>query len=191
MFRTFPWVDLCKAYLIEAKWYYNNYKTTLEEYLNNGVTSVGGKALLTHTFFSSPLTFPKEALYFFSQHPSLLDWSSVIFRLADDLGTSKDELERGDVLKSMECYMHETGASEDVAREHIWNMIDETWKKINKELMSNDFLLLPQGFIRATVNLIRTTQSIYQYGDGHGRTDDETKNRVTLLLFEPIPLVEA
>ncbi|XP_043692889.1 alpha-terpineol synthase, chloroplastic-like [Telopea speciosissima] len=176
------WVDLCKAYLIEAKWYYNNHKTTLEEYLNNGITSIACKALLIHAFFSSPLTFPKETLYCFSQHPSLLDWSAIIFRLADDLGTSKDELERGDVLKSIQSYMHETGASEDVAREQMWNMIHETWKKINKEF------LLPQHFIRTTLKLVRNSLCIYQYGDGHGAIDDQTKNRVKLLLFEAIPI---
>ncbi|XP_042487418.1 alpha-terpineol synthase, chloroplastic-like [Macadamia integrifolia] len=183
------WVDLCKAYLIEAKWYYNNHRTTLEECLNNAITTISVKVILIHAFFSLRQTFRKEALYCFSQYPSLLTWPSMIVRLANDLGTSKDELERGDVLKSIQSYMHQTGASEDVAREHIRHMIDETWKKLNKEVIISDESLLPQHFIRTTVNLVRISLFIYQYGDGHATIDNESKNQITSLFFEPIPLV--
>ncbi|XP_042482295.1 alpha-terpineol synthase, chloroplastic-like [Macadamia integrifolia] len=51
-FLKIRWVDLCKAYLIEAKWYYNNHRKTLEEYLNNAITSIGGKVILIHAFSS-------------------------------------------------------------------------------------------------------------------------------------------
>ncbi|XP_042490882.1 alpha-terpineol synthase, chloroplastic-like [Macadamia integrifolia] len=183
------WVDLCKAYLIEAKWYYNNHRTTLEECLNNAITTISVKVILIHAFFSLRQTFRKEALYCFSQYPSLLTWPSMIVRLANDLGTSKDELERGDVLKSIQYYMHQTGASEDVAREHIRHMIDEMWKKLNKEVIISDESLLPQHFIRTTINLVRISLFIYQYGDGHATIDNESKNQITSLFFEPIPLV--
>ncbi|PPS10156.1 hypothetical protein GOBAR_AA10484 [Gossypium barbadense] len=36
------WTDLCKAYLLEAKWYYTGYTPTLQEYMDNGWIS-GGK----------------------------------------------------------------------------------------------------------------------------------------------------
>ncbi|PIA43665.1 hypothetical protein AQUCO_01800018v1 [Aquilegia coerulea] len=35
------WADLCKAYLIEAKWFYTGYTPTLKEYLENAVVSIG------------------------------------------------------------------------------------------------------------------------------------------------------
>ncbi|KAL1534748.1 cineole synthase 1, chloroplastic-like [Salvia divinorum] len=35
--------------------------------------------------------------------------------LADDMGTSLDEVERGDVPKSVQCYMNENNASEEEA----------------------------------------------------------------------------
>ncbi|OVA14469.1 Terpene synthase [Macleaya cordata] len=50
-----------------------------------------------------------------NNNPDLLRWSSMIVRLADDLGTSTDELARGDVAKSIQCYMHQTGVSEFIA----------------------------------------------------------------------------
>ncbi|XP_043720092.1 alpha-terpineol synthase, chloroplastic-like isoform X3 [Telopea speciosissima] len=194
-FDTIPslkkvWIDLCKAYLVEAKWYYKGHKTTLEEYLNNAVISIGCNVILIHSFFSLQQNIREEALDYISENPSILHLSSMIVRLADDLGTSVGELERGDVLKSIQSYMHQTGASEGAAREHISHMIDETWKKINKEILANNYFLLPQPFIETTANLARMSVCTYQHGDGYGAIDDDGKNRVKSLLFEPIPLLK-
>ncbi|XP_043720846.1 terpene synthase 10-like [Telopea speciosissima] len=189
------WIDLCKTYLVEAKWYYNGHKTTLGEYLNNAVISISGYVVLNHIFFSLPHpTIPEEALDCLSQDDdlSLLHSTSMIVRLADDLGTSVAELERGDVLKSIQSYMYETGASEEMAREHIRHMIEETWQKMNKDIFNNnnkDSLCLPQLFIKTAANFARMSQCMYQHGDGHGIFVDENKNRTNSLLFEPIPLL--
>ncbi|XP_042487138.1 alpha-terpineol synthase, chloroplastic-like isoform X2 [Macadamia integrifolia] len=182
------WIELCKAYLIEAKWYHNNDKTTLKEYLNNAVITIGNNVVFIHSFFSLQQTIREEELDCVSQYPSLFYWTSMIVRLANDLSTSMAELERGDVLKSIQSYMYQTGASKEVACEYIRNMIDETWKKINNDLYTNDFLL-PQPFIETMVNHARMSLCMYQYGDGHGVIDDESIHRANLLLFEPIPLL--
>jgi hypothetical protein len=55
---------------------------------------------------------------------------------------TQDELERGDVPKSIQCYMNETGASEEYTCEYIKSMISETWKKMNKLRRSCEFSLL-------------------------------------------------
>ncbi|KAK2989404.1 hypothetical protein RJ640_000379 [Escallonia rubra] len=46
-----------------------------------------------------------------------------------------------------------------------------------------------QSFIDTAVNLARMAQCMYQLGDGHGIEGNETKDRVLLLLVDPIPLV--
>ena len=80
--------------------------------------------------------------------------------------------------------MDETGASEEDARQYIKCLIDETWKKMNEEGDSP----FSQTFIGIAKNLARMAQCMYQYGDGHGVQDRETKDRVLSLLIEPIPL---
>ncbi|KAF9600972.1 hypothetical protein IFM89_014678 [Coptis chinensis] len=94
------------------------------------------------------------------------------------------ELERGGVPKSIQCYMHETGVSEEVACEYIRHMIGNLWKKMNKDPLDDSFF--SQTYIEAVVNLARMAQCMYQYGDGHGVPDRETKDRVLSLLVEPI-----
>ncbi|KAF6147819.1 hypothetical protein GIB67_014399 [Kingdonia uniflora] len=182
------WEDLCKAYLVEAKWYYNGYKPTLEEYLNNAWISISGPLILVSTYFFVTRNITKEALDELENYTDLIRCSSMILRLADDLGTSKGELEKGDVPKSIQCYMQDTGASEETAREHIQELIGKTWKKMNKEcIVCSPF---PQSFISATLGLARMAQCMYQYGDGHGVPDRETKDRVNTLLIESIQNVE-
>ncbi|MBA0577166.1 hypothetical protein Golob_027568, partial [Gossypium lobatum] len=44
------WTDLCKAYLVEAKWYYTGYTPTLQEYIDNAWISVGGSLMLAHSY---------------------------------------------------------------------------------------------------------------------------------------------
>ncbi|XP_028789687.1 terpene synthase 10-like [Neltuma alba] len=41
------WADLCKSYLVEAKWYHSGYHPSMHEYLENAQISIGG---LSHVF---------------------------------------------------------------------------------------------------------------------------------------------
>ncbi|KAK1305205.1 putative terpene synthase 11 [Acorus calamus] len=58
-------------------------------------------------------------------YPKIFACSGRILRLWDDLGTSKEEQERGDVALSIECYMREKSmdCSDEDARAHIKQLI--------------------------------------------------------------------
>ncbi|MFQ6652725.1 hypothetical protein Gotur_024454 [Gossypium turneri] len=189
-FHTIPllkkaWAELCKAYLVEAKWYYSGYIPTLNEYMDNAWISIAVPLVLSH-IFSSPNLTTKECLEYWKEDSNLIYCSAIIFRLADDLGTSMDELKRGDVPKSIQCYMHETGCSEVEAHEHVKKLIDATWKRMNGEyLMSQSPLSLP--FKHIALNLVRIAQCMYQYGDNLGIEDQKTNDHVLLLLVLSIP----
>uniref|UniRef100_A0A6N2L7C7 Isoprene synthase, chloroplastic n=1 Tax=Salix viminalis TaxID=40686 RepID=A0A6N2L7C7_SALVM len=159
------WADLCKSYLLEAKWYYSGYTPSLQEYLDNAWVSISAPVSLVHAYFYVSRPTAEEASHFMEEYPDIIRWSSMILRLADDLGTSSDELKRGDVSKSIQCYMHETEVSEEKARDHIKNLIGNTWKKINDYRFANP--RTSQTFIGVAMNLARMAQCMYQYGDGH------------------------
>ncbi|XP_064962923.1 monoterpene synthase 7, chloroplastic-like [Musa acuminata AAA Group] len=115
---AYNWADVCKAHMVEARWYHQGYTPNLEEYLENALVSVSGPLILTLAYCTSD-DVSQETLEDFHSCPEIARRSSMILRLCDDLGTSKDELERGDVPKYIQCYMHESGLSEYVARYHI------------------------------------------------------------------------
>ncbi|KAK8273635.1 hypothetical protein V6Z11_D10G019900 [Gossypium hirsutum] len=176
------WVDLLRSYLLEARWYHSGYTPTFEEYMKNAWISITGPLVaIKASLFVTNQTNQKE-LEFLESYPDLLYWSSVIFRLQDDLGTSSDELKRGDVAKSIQCYMHENGVSEEVAHEHVKNLMREAWKKVNTHRVAVS--LLSQTAIGIILNLVRTAHCIYQHGDGHGSHNHKTKDHAMSLLFD-------
>ncbi|KAK1556179.1 hypothetical protein Q3G72_000128 [Acer saccharum] len=180
------WANLCKAYLLEAKWYYSGYTPTLAEYIENAWVSISAPLTLVHSYFLvTNNSITKEDLAYLEEYPNIIRCSSMVLRLADDLGTSSDEMKRGDVPKSIQCYMHETGASEEEAREHIRGLINATWLKMNKEIIGNPHY--SNTFAGVAMNLARMAQCMYQFGDGHGVPDKETKHRILSLIINPIP----
>ncbi|KDP26105.1 hypothetical protein JCGZ_22206 [Jatropha curcas] len=139
--------------------------------------------LFTDAVERTPIT--TDALKALKEYPNITQLSAMIVRLAGDLGTSSDELKRGDVPKSIQCYMHETGVSEVKAHEHIRYLISETWRKINKErVVDSPF---SNTFVHMAIKRARIAQCIYEYGDGHGMQNQETKDRILSLLVHPIP----
>ena len=82
--------------------------------------------------------------------------------------------------------MRENGASEEGAYKHIHSLLDETWKKMNTDRVTNSPFSKP--FVEAAINLGRISQCTYQYGDAHGAPDSKAKNRIRSLIIEPIAL---
>ncbi|MFQ6666935.1 hypothetical protein Gotur_033127, partial [Gossypium turneri] len=175
------WTNLCKSYLVEAKWYYTGYTPTLQEYMNNAWISVSGCVILGYSYLATG-RITEEGLHHIQEcHPNIIYWSCIIVRLADDLGTSSYELKRGDVPKSIQCYMNESGASEEEARGHIWKLIDATWKKMNEEQTTKS--PFSQTFIEIVMDFTRVALLLYQNGDGFGIEGNETKDRVLSLFI--------
>ncbi|KAG5551790.1 hypothetical protein RHGRI_010019 [Rhododendron griersonianum] len=182
-------VDLCKAFLAEAKWCFEKATPTFKAYLENAVVSASGMLISVHAYFLLTETITKEALECLekkeSYHP-LMECPSLIFRLYNDLATSKAESERGESANSIMCCMHKTGLSEEEARKHIRKLIDEAWKKMSKERVAVDSPF-EKPFIETTINVARMSECTYQNGDRHGAPDNQAKNRVLSVIIEPIP----
>ncbi|XP_023513205.1 terpene synthase 10-like [Cucurbita pepo subsp. pepo] len=179
------WIDLCKAFLIEANWYYTNYKPTFQEYLDNAWISVSGSLILVHAYIFATNSIMKETLECLVDYPDILRHSSMIFRLTNDLTSSTDEAERSGVITSIQCYMNDTGASEHEARRYIKELIIGSWKKMNEIQTLNSSPFISKDFIEIALNLARISQTVYQHGDGHTVEDHETKDRVLSLFIKP------
>nr|GEV96899.1 (E)-beta-ocimene synthase, chloroplastic-like [Tanacetum cinerariifolium] len=181
------WGDLLEAFYVEAKWTHNKYIPTLEDYLNNAWRSVSGVVILTHGYFLINKETKKDMIEPLEKYHELFKWSSTIFRLCNDLGTSSDEIKQGKTANAISCYMHENGVCEEVSREYIKNLIDEAWRKIIKAQVacsqeSGD------PFVDMAINLARMSHCTYQYGDGFGAPDARAKDRVISVIIEPIKI---
>ncbi|KAH9751682.1 TPS27 [Citrus sinensis] len=178
------WLRNIQAYLVEAKWYHGKYTPTLGEFLENGLVSIEGPMVTMTAYLSGTNPIIEKELEFLEINRDIIHWSFKILRLQDDLGTSS----RGDVPKSIQCYMHETGASEEVAHEHIKDMMRQMWKKVNVYRADKDSPLSQTTIFEFILNVVRVFHFMYLHGDGHGAQNQETIDVVFTLLFQPIPL---
>ena len=92
----------------------------------------------------------------------------------------KAESARGDVAKSTECYMTEAGTSKE-ATEHVKGLVGHSWKKLNEESYNNS---VPRSMINMCLNMARTSQCIFQHGDGIGTSTGATKDLLMSLIVE-------
>ncbi|KAG0455553.1 hypothetical protein HPP92_024845 [Vanilla planifolia] len=112
------WVDLCKSYMVEARWYYTGYIPTFDEYLENAWISSSGVIGLTVAYCLSQ-DFMANSFQDLEFYRDTVQLSCTLFRFHNDLVTSRAEIKRGDTPKSIECYMKEKNVSEWIAREGI------------------------------------------------------------------------
>ncbi|KAK6918922.1 Terpene synthase, metal-binding domain, partial [Dillenia turbinata] len=158
------WVDMIEGFLVEAKWFHKGYVPNFEEYLENGVATAGTYMALVHTFFLVGMQVNEHTIKMMQPYPKLFSCAGRILRLWDDLGTAKEEQERGDVASSMECLMRENNISSDIeAREHVRQLIQSLWRELNGELVTSSGL--PLSTVKACFNVSRTSRVIYQHGD--------------------------
>lgn len=94
-------------------------------------------------------------------------------------------MERGDIPKAVQSYVIEKGVSEEEARDHVKNLISDSWKKINEEIVDNTF---PEVIVNLSKNMARTAQCMYQHGDGVGTSTGVTKDCIVSSILKPISI---
>ncbi|KAE9593485.1 hypothetical protein Lal_00029081 [Lupinus albus] len=180
------WIEFSKALFVEAKWYSEGYIPSLKEYLNNAWISSSGPLILLHIYFA---TIMHEVTYdeiddFLHTYEDLVYNISLIIRLCNDLGTTVAERERGDAASSILCYMNEMDVSEEKARKHIQEMINNAWKKIN--WYGTTIVASMEPFVTQARNAARVAHTLYQNGDGFGIQDRDIKKHILSLVVEPL-----
>ncbi|KAJ4964777.1 hypothetical protein NE237_016626 [Protea cynaroides] len=178
------WASLCDAFLVEAKWFASREVPKAKDYLKNGVISSGLPLVLVHAFFLLGQGLSKESVDCVEHTPALISHPAKILRLWDDLGSAKDEKQEGHDGSYLECYMKEHGvASIESPQDHVFNMISDSWKQLNKEChLPSPF---SHSFKKVSLNFARMVPVMYSYNEDQCLpTLDEYIN---LLLYKNIP----
>ena len=79
---------MCRAYLVEAKWYSNGYTPTLEEFLQTSWISVGSLGILMYVYALLGQNLAPESSDFAEKISDILPLAGMMVRFPDDLGTS-------------------------------------------------------------------------------------------------------
>ncbi|XP_048320648.2 (-)-germacrene D synthase-like [Ziziphus jujuba] len=177
---------LVRVYLVESKWFSNNYTPTLEEYLAIGLRSCGYSMLTITSFLGMGDVVTKEGFDWISEWPRILQASCIICRFTDDVVGHKFEQERGHVASSVECYVKQHGVSENEAYVELRKRIVEAWKDINEEWVEPRDM--PMTLLERVINLARMMDLLYKDSDGYTHSGGTTKKIITSLLVDPIPI---
>lgn len=73
---------------MEARWYHSGHTPRLEEYLDNACVSIAAPVILMHLKFLTSVSSKEEILKGMESAENIVRYTSLILRLADDLGTS-------------------------------------------------------------------------------------------------------
>ncbi|RDX65003.1 Tricyclene synthase TPS4, chloroplastic, partial [Mucuna pruriens] len=151
--------------------------------------------VLYNTWCDMLKAFLQEAKWCRDKHMPIFDdylnnaWvsiSGVVIRTHYFLLNQSIPKEALDIKLDIVCYMRESGASEEDAYKHIHSLVNETWKKMNKDRVT--YSPFPKHFVETAINVARISQYTYPYGDGHGAPDSTAKNRILPSIIEPIAI---
>ncbi|KAG8382763.1 hypothetical protein BUALT_Bualt05G0111100 [Buddleja alternifolia] len=126
---------LVRAYFEEAKWVYNNYIPTMEEYMSVALASGAYMMLSTTSLVGMGSLVTRETFEWVTNEPLIVRASSVICRLMDDM------VGHGFEKKStaMDCYMKQNGATKEKAFGEFHKQVNKAWKDINEEFLHPEY----------------------------------------------------
>ncbi|XXG69478.1 hypothetical protein AAC387_Pa06g2333 [Persea americana] len=178
--------EISKYYLIEARWFNVGYVPTYEEYMSVALVTCGYKLLTLISFVGMGDTATKEAFEWARSMPKLIKAVSMVNRLRDDITSNKMEQERGHVVSSIEVYMKEHGGTYEETCTKFREMVADAWKDINEECLKPT--AFPMALLIRPVNLARVIEVLYQHRDEYTESTHQTKERISLVLVNPIPV---
>eukprot|EP00253_Pinus_taeda_P007639 PITA_07639 len=133
------WEDYILGYYEEAEWLASQYVPSLEEYIKNGIISIGQRTLLVSgVLLMKGQILSREALeqLDYPGRRVLTELNCIITRLADDIQTYKAEKARGELASSIECYMKEhPGSTEEVAVKYMYSLLEPAVKELTWEFL--------------------------------------------------------
>ncbi|GLJ50202.1 hypothetical protein SUGI_1068400 [Cryptomeria japonica] len=131
------WKSYISAYMQEAEWIASNHKPSFDEYLINGVISVGMRITVIYALLltNAPLSYEiMEKLDIPSSRLQAL--VSLTTRLLDDIKDFEDEQARGETTSSIECYIKDNPSStREDALNYVTNHIESCVQELNREFL--------------------------------------------------------
>ncbi|KGN63310.1 (-)-germacrene D synthase [Cucumis sativus] len=176
----------CKLYIVEAKWFNEDYVPTIEEYMKISATSIGVYAVASIAFLSLGNIVSEEVFQWVQGNPMLHQASEAASRLVNDIVSHKFGEERCHVTCSIECYMEQYGVSKEIAVAELKKQVGEAWKEIIEDYIKRG--KFPSVIHDYGPNFARVTDFYYKERDGFTFANTETKHLIALLLTEPVPI---
>eukprot|EP00253_Pinus_taeda_P005101 PITA_05101 len=186
------WEDHILSYYEEAEWLATEYVPSLDEYIKNGITSIGQRILLlSGVLIMEEQLLSQEALekVDYPGRRVLTELISLISRLVDDTKTYKAEKARGELASSIECYIKDhPECTEEEALNHIYGILEPAVKELTREFLKPGDDDVPFACRKMLFEETRASMVIYKDGDGFSESKWEVRDNIKKCLINPIPL---
>ncbi|KAJ1261737.1 hypothetical protein BS78_09G054100 [Paspalum vaginatum] len=152
-----------KAMLQELVWREERQVPTVHEYLKQAA------AVSTLYWPLAVISFAgmyagDEVFAWARSFPKIIESASTICRLMDDVaGHENEKEERSKCVTAVECYVKEHGVTIQEAKQALSRIIEEHWKIINQELLSDQ--PMPVMMLDRVLNLARVMEAMYKEVD--------------------------
>ncbi|KAI7981020.1 (-)-germacrene D synthase [Camellia lanceoleosa] len=177
---------LVTAYFEEAKWFHQGYVPSIEEYMRVALVTSCYTMLATTSLVGMGEVVSKEAFDWVSSDPLIVQASSVVCRLVDDIVSHMFKQKTGHVASAVECYMKQHDASEEEVLIEFHKQVTNAWKDINAECLHP--IEVPMPLLLRVVNLARVIDVLYKDKDGYTNSGTRLKGFVTSVLIDPVPI---
>ncbi|GJW88556.1 sesquiterpene cyclase [Tanacetum coccineum] len=174
----------CRNLLVEAKWLKEGYVPTLEEHMSVSCVTSGYAVMIANSYVGRENMVTEESFKWVAKFPPLVNATCLILRLMDDIAGYKEEQERDHVVSSIECYINETGASEEDAIKFLSKKVEDAWKVINKECLRPTEI--PMSLTIPPLNLARVSDILYKTHDAYNYAGEELISYIKSLLVHPL-----
>ncbi|VVA97630.1 unnamed protein product [Arabis nemorensis] len=178
---------LAKSYEEIAKWARTGHVVTFDEYMKVGLKTGAMGDFAAYSFIGMEDINEKEAFDWLNSEPLVIKTLSLIFRLANDVGTYETEMRRGEVANGLNCYMKQHGVTKEEASQELRKMYREYYKVVMEEFI-NTHDHVPRQVLLRCLNIARLFDVFYREGDGYSDPKGKIEHFMTSLYVHPIPL---
>ncbi|XP_064986988.1 (S)-beta-bisabolene synthase-like [Musa acuminata AAA Group] len=189
-FRIFYFKEALKsqarAYFEESRWRDEKYVPTLEEHLGVSKMSTTYPLLASAILVGMGEVATKEAFEWAASFPKIVDASSAIGRIMNDITSYEREGKREHVVSTVHCCMKEYGTSIDDACKKLQEMVEDAWKDINQECLNPTTFLAP--LLQTSLYFTRILENVYKYIDAYTESNTTMRECISLLLLQPVPI---
>ncbi|KAI7748324.1 hypothetical protein M8C21_016748 [Ambrosia artemisiifolia] len=158
--------ELCRNYMMEAKWMNEGYQPTLKEHETVSVVTGGYQMLAPSSFVNMVEAVTEEAFKWAISFPPL------------------EEGKRKHVMSTLECYMKEHDVTEEYAIDLFNQRVEDAWKDMNLDLLTCKHI--PLALKMRVINLARVIESIYKYDDYLKNVGAEMRNNIKSCFINPM-----
>ncbi|KAF8116643.1 hypothetical protein N665_0015s0020 [Sinapis alba] len=179
-------IDECKritrANLELAKWAEADHVPSFEEYLEVAGVEVAVDFTLAGVLLAMKDISKKEAYEWLKSRDELVISMYTITRILNDLWGFEDDMNRGYVTNSINCYKKQYGVTEEEAFNKLRQINADANKMLNGELLKP--INVPREVLKAMFNCGRMTNVCYEIDDEFTRPGEKIKSHITYMYLD-------